>query len=68
MKLHYYPDTDSLYIDLRDKPSTESEEVAEGIVLDFDADRQIVGIDIERASRVLDLTKLEVDGIPLPVA
>jgi uncharacterized protein YuzE len=68
VKLHYYPDTDSLYIDLSSKPSKESNEIADGIVVDFDEDGNVVGIDIDRASRVLDLKKLEIEGLPLPAA
>ena len=34
MKLNYFSDTDSLYIELADQPSVESREVSEGIVLD----------------------------------
>ena len=68
MKLHYYPDTDSLYIDLSSKPSKESNEIADGIVVDFDEDGNVVGIDIDRASLVLDLKKLEIEGLPLPAA
>ena len=45
MKLNYFPDTDSLYIDLSHKPSTESQEVSEGVVLDYDAEGNLVGID-----------------------
>jgi len=37
MKLNYFPDTDSLYIDLSHKQSTESQEVSEGVVLDYGA-------------------------------
>ena len=44
MKLAYYSDTDSLYIDLSEHPSVESREVSEGIVLDYDAEGQLVGI------------------------
>ncbi len=51
MKLHYYRETDSLYIDLADRPSAESRQVALGVVLDFDADGVLVGIDIDHASR-----------------
>jgi len=43
MKLNHYPDTDSLYIDLSEKPSTESREISEGVVLDYDADGNLVG-------------------------
>ena len=68
MKLHYYPDTDSLYIDLSSKQSIESNEIADGIVVDFDEDGNVVGIDIDRASRILDLNRLEIEGLPLPAA
>ena len=47
MKLNYHPDTDSLYIDLSAKPSAESVEVSKGVVLDYDADGNLVGIDID---------------------
>lgn len=65
MRLRYYPETDSLYIDLADRPSAESLEVAPGVVLDFDAEGALVGIDIDRASRVVDLTRLEVKALPV---
>lgn len=55
MKLHYYPETDSLYIDLNEKPSTDSREVVDGVVVNLDADGNIVGIDIEQASKKLSL-------------
>jgi len=58
MKLNYFPDTDSLYIDLREQPSVESIEVADGVVLDFGASGELVGIDIDNASRTVDLDHL----------
>jgi len=42
MKLNYYQETDSLYIGLSEKPSTESKEISEGIVLDYDVDGNLV--------------------------
>ncbi len=68
MKLHYYAETDSLYIDLSDRPSAESQEVAPGVVLDFDDAGTLVGIDIDHASKLLDLTKLETDSVPVTEA
>lgn len=65
MKFHYYKDTDSLYIDLSEKPSVDSKEISEGVVLDYDASGKIVGIDIDHASRLVNLSKLEAKGIPL---
>ena len=52
MKLNYYPETDSLYIDLSEKSSVESREISEGVVLDYDADGTLVGIDIDNARKV----------------
>ena len=65
MKFHYYPDTDSLYIDLSEKPSTDSTEVAPGIILDFDENGQLVGIDIDHASKVANLSTLEAKSLPV---
>jgi len=65
MKLNYYADTDSLYIDLSSKTSTESKEIADGVVVDFDQYGAIVGIDIEQASKHLTLTELELNMLPL---
>jgi len=65
MKFHYYPETDSLYIDLSEKGGVDSREVAEGVVLDFDAEGHLVGIDIDHASRIANLSRLEVDSLPV---
>jgi uncharacterized protein YuzE len=65
MKLHYYRETDSLYIDLVDRPSAESRNVAPGVVLDFDANGVLVGIDIDHASQKLDLSRVETIALPL---
>ncbi len=57
MKLEYYRETDSLYIDLTSATSVESKEISEGIVFDYDPDGKLVGIDIDNASRKLGLDK-----------
>jgi uncharacterized protein YuzE len=64
MKLHYYPETDSLYIELNAAPGSETRVVAPGVNADFAADGMIVGFDIEGASR-LDLGTLETIDLPL---
>lgn len=64
MKLNYYADTDSLYIDLSEQPSAESREISEGIVLDYDTAGNLVGIDIDNASRKVDLKKLTLNRLP----
>lgn len=64
MKLHYYPETDTLYIDLLDEPSVESQEIAPDIVLDYNESRQIVGLTIDHASERTDISRVEVNEIP----
>jgi len=64
MKLHYYPETDSLYIDLNARPSADSREIAEGLVVDFDSNGRVVGIDIQHASEIMDLKTLETESLP----
>jgi uncharacterized protein YuzE len=64
MKLNYYPETDSLYIDLSSKPSKESIEVSEGIVIDYDEDGRITGIDVDNASHKIDLKEIILNKIP----
>jgi len=64
MKLNYYPDTDALYIELKSTASSNSKEVSEGLVLDFDDHGNIVGIDIQHASKKLDLGTLETQSLP----
>lgn len=65
MKFSYYPETDSLYISLSEKTSTDSQEIAPDIVLDFDSEGKLVGIDIDQASQIVDLTRLETESLPL---
>ena len=65
MVFEYYPDTDMLYIKLADGTSTESEEVAPGIVLDFDEHNRVIGVEIEDASKFMDLSRLELRALPV---
>ncbi|MCW5700139.1 MAG: DUF2283 domain-containing protein [Rhodospirillales bacterium] len=65
MKLSYYPETDSLYIELRAGPGTETREVTDGLNVDLNAEGEVVGFDIDHASRRLDLTTLEAVALPL---
>ncbi len=67
MRLSYHSDTDSLYIHLVERPGTEAREVAPGIMVDFDAEGKAVGIDIDHAQNILDLTTLEAESLPLKV-
>ena len=65
MKLYYYPDTDSLYVELKDEPGIETREVADGLNVDVDATGGVVGFDIDHAAKRFDLSTLEVDALPV---
>ena len=62
MKTTYDPDADALYLRFADASIVESEEVSDGIVLDFDAEGRIVAIE------VLDARKHLSQGAQLPTA
>ena len=68
MRFQYYAETDSLYIDLGERASADSREVAPGIVLDFDEAERLVGIDIDHASKVVNWSRLELDSLPVDVS
>jgi uncharacterized protein YuzE len=65
MIFRYFPDTDMLYVELVAAVSVESEEVAPGIVLDYDETGRVIGIEFEDASLTIDLAHLELSALPL---
>ena len=67
MKVNYFPETDSLYIDLSERPSVESREISEGVVLDYDESGSLVGIDIDNASDKVQLDQFIVSKFPAAV-
>ena len=64
MKISYDKATDSLYIHLADRASVESDEVKDGVVLDFDTNGALVGIDVQHASKRADLNNLSLSKLP----
>ena len=68
MKLHYYPETDSLYIELKSAPGTQTREIVEGLNVDLDANGDVVGFDIDHASGKLDLSSIETIALPVSSA
>lgn len=64
MKITYFPETDTLAIDFADRPSADTDEIADGVTVDFDTEGRVIGIDIEHATSRLDLGRLELHGFP----
>ena len=65
MKLHYVPDTDSLYIDLNARSGADAREIADGLVGTSMRRDAPVSIDIQDASRNPDLSMLETHALPV---
>jgi uncharacterized protein YuzE len=65
MKVRYYHETDSLYIDLAERPGVEVREIAPGVNLDLDEQGRLVGIDIDHASEVANLEQFQVEALPV---
>ena len=67
MKIEYFPETDSLYIDLAERVAADAIEISEGIVLDVDEEGRAAGLDIDQASKHLDLRKINLKSLPFAV-
>ena len=67
MTLNYDLATDSLYIDLSTKPNSNSRQISEGIVLDYDVDGNVTGIDIDKPSNKVDLEKIVLKKVPAEI-
>ena len=65
MKFSYYPETDSLYIELSSRPGASVREVSDNVVVDLDEAGQVVGLDIQHASLVVDLDRLNLSALPI---
>lgn len=65
MKLNYDASTDSLYIHLSETVATDSDEAADGVMLDFAADGSLVGIDVQHASLKTDIRSLSLSHLPV---
>ena len=65
MKLQYYPETDSLYVELKAGPGAETREVLDGLNVDLDVNGSVLGFDIDHASKRFDLSTLETKPSPV---
>lgn len=63
MKVKYFSDTDTLYIEFRSEGITESRDLDENTVLDYDAEGNICAITFEHASARTDVEQITLEGI-----
>ena len=64
MKIQYFADTDTLYINIRDRESSDSGDVGPDMLADYDKDGAVVALTIEHASLRADLGSVEVQDLP----
>jgi uncharacterized protein YuzE len=63
MKIEYFKDTDSMYIELVDKPATNTVEISEFVNADLDENNELVGLDIHGNASKLNLNELELKNV-----
>lgn len=69
MKISYYQETDSLFVKLKAGTEDRGAEVAPGIVFHYTPEGEVTAIDIDsRASELVDVARLEAEGLPVDVA
>ena len=71
MKIEYSKTADALYVGFKEADVTRSTEIEEGVVLDFDSENHLIGVEILDASRRLtyrDLVNVNIENLPLEVA
>jgi len=63
MKMSYFDDTDTLYIEFKEEEVTETKDLDEDTLLDLDQSGHIISITVEHASERTDVNKLVLSGI-----
>jgi uncharacterized protein YuzE len=67
VKIEYDPEADALYIQIREVRSDDTIDIEDGVTVDLDADKHIVGIEILDASKRLsptDLSSIVIEKLP----
>ena len=67
MRIEYDPEADALYIQIREARADDNIDIEEGVTVDVDENRHIVGVEILDASKRLspsDLSSITVQKLP----
>lgn len=64
MKIQYFADTDTLYINIRATASSDSGDLGPDMLADYDEDGAVVALTIEHASVHADLGSVDVQDVP----
>jgi YD repeat-containing protein len=65
MKIQYFPETDTLAIELTSKPVTSTNTITDDLILDYDDQGKIVAITLDNCSKNVDSVNLQALDLPL---
>lgn len=64
MRIRYFPDTDTLWIELRDSEVAATRDLDESTLVDLDRDGNICAITVEHASERTDISRVSYEQVP----
>ena len=65
MKIQYFSETDTLAIELTNKPVVSTDTVTDDLILDYDDEGKVVAITIDNCSKNVDAINLQTLDVPL---
>lgn len=65
MKIEYFSETDTLAIELTQKPVASTDAITDDLILDYDDQGKVVAITIDNYSRNVDALNLQTLNLPL---
>lgn len=68
MKIQYFPETDTLAIELTTKPIAATDSITDDLILDYDSEGKVVAITLDNYSKNVDTLNLQTLGISLLAA
>ena len=71
MKIEFDRQADALYIYIKEKPVAKTKEVEEGILIDFDEDNLLIGLevlDVTKRFALSDIVNFQVENLPVEMA
>ena len=69
MKIEYDNEADAIYIQIQEKKVSASTEIEDGVIIDFDDEKKVIGFEVLNASKKFNLNDITTINIGLiPVA
>ena len=68
MKIEYSKEADAIYVYFKEEYVSKSKEIEDGVVIDFDANGQLIGIevlDVSQRFSLSDIVNVNIENLPL---